>query len=246
MRTSVSVPLAALGAALLLLIGARPALSAPWQWPVAPGSGHLIHAYRFDARSPFAKGRRRGIDLGAAPGARVRAVCRGRVAHAGPVPLRGLGVSIRCGEITATELGLRALAVHRGATVSAGTFVGAVGSQGVLRLGARVTSRRFGYLDPLALLPGAPAVHGSPPLGAAPRSPHPIAPLTRTRVHRPRPVGVVQRPFAARAAAPHLPPLAWAGIALVAAAIPLGGLAYRRTRRRAATAALATEAPPRP
>jgi hypothetical protein len=240
MRTSVSAPLAALGAALLLLlIGARPASSAPWRWPVPPGPARIVHPYRFDARSPFARGQRRGVDLRAAPGDRVRAVCAGRVVHAGPVPLRGLGVTIRCGSIKATELGLGALAVRRGASVAAGSAIGAVGWRGVLRLGGRIASLRFGYVDPLGLLPAMRGVRRLPPLGAAPRSlspPRALVPVAPGAAHRARPVAPVDGAPAARPAAPAVPALGWAGVALLAGAVPLGGLVHRRRRAQRASA----------
>src|SRR5438034_635675 len=108
---------------------------------------------------------------------------------------------------------------------------------------------------PLALLlavheireppPLGPVPHGvrtPPPLGAAPRAsapPHELVPFTRTRLHEFGRGHVPARLPAAGPVAPHFPPLALAGIALLAAAVPLGGLFHRRrTRRRIAPEAV--------
>ena len=66
-----------------------------------------------------------------------------------------------CGRLTATYLHLGALTVRAGQRVSAGDRVGAVGAAASrdgpvaphLHFGVRRTARRFGYLDPLGLLP---------------------------------------------------------------------------------------------
>jgi peptidase M23-like protein len=226
----------------------------PWRRPV---DGAVARPFRFDPRQPFAAQRRRGVDLAAPPGAVVRAACAGRVSHAGPVPAHGLGVSIRCGELTATHLGLRALAVRRGARVGRGQPVGRLGASGVLRLGARVTAQRFGYLDPLALIeaerprsrpplgpvprgvaPRRPAPRGLPPLGSTPRG-RP----TRVRARAPAAARPADPRAAARppapprrepAASPHggpphrAPAVAWLGAALLACGLPLGGLMRAR------------------
>src|SRR6478752_2666093 len=92
------VPLAVLLLALLL---PRPAAAARerWRWPL---HGDLVGAFRYAPRHPFAAGARRGIDIAAPRGATVRAACPGRVTFAGPVPGgRGLGVSVRCGDVVA-------------------------------------------------------------------------------------------------------------------------------------------------
>jgi murein DD-endopeptidase MepM/ murein hydrolase activator NlpD len=195
-----------------------------------------VRRFRFDGARPFAAGQRRGVDLSAAPGTVVRSACSGRVTHAGPVPGRTLGVSVSCGDLTATHLGLRATAVRDGARVARGDPVGRLGAAGILRLGARVTARRFGWIDPLRLMAAAPP-RGEPrpvppPVGPAPRGagrPQ-LAPL------RPAPLA----PAPHRAPPRDLPALAWLGAALLACGVPIGGVlrarvvaARRRGRREA-------------
>src|SRR3954454_5249452 len=247
-------------ASLFALLVPRPAGAAPslrdhrWRWPV---EGAVVGRFAYARNAPFTAGARRGIDIAAAPGAAVRAACRGRVAFAGAVPGgRGLGVTVRCGALVATHLGLARLAVRRGDRVAAGTPVGSVGPAGRVRLGARRAADRFGYVDPLALLrddgpPGGPALPpsaprpparplpspGPAPLGRAPRTPAtvlgraPHAPAPRTAPHAPLPAprprpAVGERPRTA------IPAGAWAGLLLLAAGVPLGLLIRRRRVRR--------------
>jgi murein DD-endopeptidase MepM/ murein hydrolase activator NlpD len=221
----------ALALALLAFVLPRAAAGAVprerWRWPVE--SRVLAGPFRYAPRHPFAAAQRRGVDLTAAPGGAVRAACSGRVTFAGPVPgRRGLGVTVRCGRLVATHLGLGRLTVRRGARIAAGTRLGAVGPAGRVRLGARRAADRFGYVDPLALLSDErPPVDRVAPLGRAPRAPRVPAPLRP--LARPRP-----RPLAARAAArdaASIPSAAWAGLVVLAAGVPLGGL-LRRSRRR--------------
>jgi hypothetical protein len=207
---------------------------AAWHWPLR---GALVGAFRVTPRTPFARGQRRGIDVSAAPGAVVRAACQGRVTFAGPLPRRGLAVSVRCGALVATYLGLGGLHVREGARVGRGQRLGALGPRGRLRLGARRAAERRGYVDPLTLLadpdPAAP-----PRLPPAPRAPH-------ARLHPPLPAPVpallpAPAPRGAPTAAAHwLPWPAYPAIAIVASALPLGGLVRRRRRRARATAAAA-------
>jgi peptidase M23-like protein len=221
---------------LLALPGpARPAVraGAGWRWPV---HGRVAGSFRLTPGRPFAAGQRRGIDIAAARGASVVAACAGRVRFAGALPGRGLSVSVRCGDLVATELGLARLAVRAGARVAAGERVGELGGLGVLRLGARRSGERFGYLDPLALLRD-PRPVGPPALGRAPRG-RPRRPARPIAAH-PRVVG--RAPVASRAPAPAAAPfgLPWAAypaLALVASAVPVGGLVRRGRRRRAARA----------
>ncbi len=211
--------------AILLLILAAPfvlpspaAADGPWRAPVP---GRVAKAYRY-GHDPFAAGQRRGVDLAARPGERVVAPCTGSVAYAGAVPRFGLGVSLRCGRLTATVLRLRSITVRRGAQVRRRGTIGVAGGPAI-RLGARVTADPFGYRDPLALLGDDPR--------PAPRAPRIVALPRRT----PRePVPSPWRPaFAERIASPqHLSPLAWLGLALVAVSVPGGTLATRRRRAR--------------
>src|SRR3954452_17379793 len=149
-RRVLLVALAALAAATLFaLIAPRPAGAAPsprdhrWRWPV---DGAVVGRFAYARRGLSARRPRRGIDIAATPGAAVRSACRGRVSFAGGVPGgRGLGVTVRCGALVATHLGLVRLAVRRGGRVGAGTRLGSVGPGGTVRLGARRAADRFGY-----------------------------------------------------------------------------------------------------
>jgi len=234
---------------------ARP--SAPprvdWRWPL---HGAVVGRFRLTPRSPYAPGQRRGIDVASPPGSTVRAACPGRVTFTGALPGLGLGVSVRCGALVATYLRLAHLAVRRGARVLAGEPLGALDASGALRLGARRFADRRGYLDPLALLHDPPPL--PPTLGPAPR-PRRAKPARPGRPHtaRPRPA----RPWPQRTSAPRplprrrtapatvdpaagtrrLPWPAYPALALIATALPLGGLV--RHRRRAGALRGAARAP---
>jgi murein DD-endopeptidase MepM/ murein hydrolase activator NlpD len=214
-------------ALVLLLVAALPSVAdgAPpgggWRMPV---DGEVLARFAYSPARPFAAGQQRGVDLAAAPGAVVRAACSWRVSFAGRVPSGGRGVSVRCGALTATHLGLGRVAVRRGALVPAGRAVGAAGPTGQVRLGARITARRFGWVDPLGLVVRRPSVPPAAPLGRAPRpaAPAPEAPLAQ-RVPRPAPA---DQPV------PAIPTAAWAGLVVLAAGVPVGGLVRRARRRR--------------
>ncbi len=196
--------------------------AAAWRWPL-PGA--VVGAFRLTPRTPFARGQRRGVDIAGAPGAVVRAACAGRVTFAGALPRGDLAVTVRCGPLAATYLGLGRLTVRRAARVVMGTQLGTVGPRGVVRLGARRAADRRGYLDPLTLLRGDGRM--PPALGPAPR------PRRRSRPRHPRPPALA--PAAAPAPRPdapphHLPWPAYPALALVASALPVGGLVRRRRR----------------
>jgi Peptidase family M23 len=257
------IALAALAAAsLFALLVPRPAGAAPslrdhrWRWPV---DGTVVGRFAYARSAPFTAGARRGIDIAAAPGAAVRSACRGRVAFAGAVPGgRGLGVTVRCGPLVATHLGLVRLVVRRGGRVGAGTRLGSVGPAGTVRVGARRAADRFGYVDPLALLRGdgppegpavpAPAGRRGPRPSAAPRrlplgrSPLPVPPHAPPgRVPHAPDTALAPRPRpAAHPRDAAIPAGAWAGLILLAAGVPLGGLVRRRRTRSANAPATAT------
>ena len=212
---------------------------ASWRWPL---QGRVVGAFRYSAERPFEARARRGVDIAAAPGTAVRAACGGRVAFAGRVPRHGLAVSVRCGALTATHLRLAATTVRRGAAIPAGSPLGSLGPTGRLRLGARVTRDRFAYLDPLPLLEGDPV---GAPLGRRPRVPLVPAPRTAPRAAHRLPVPAPVRALAGRPAQVGIPLPAWAGLVLLAAGLPLGGVVHR-SRRRRRRAPVAQAVPPVP
>ncbi len=103
-------------ALVLALPAAAPARQGHWQRPLA--AGEVAGTFAFDPATPYARGQRRGLDLRGSPGAPVVAACAGRVTYAGRIPGdasgRRRGVSIRCGGLVATELGLGAVTVRAG------------------------------------------------------------------------------------------------------------------------------------
>jgi hypothetical protein len=202
---------------------------ATWRWPLR---GPVVGSFRLTPRSPYARGQRRGIDVAAAPGTTVRAACPGRVTFAGALPHLGLALSVRCAGFVATYLRLARLAVRRGRTVGTGEPLGTLGPAGALRLGARRAHDRRGYVDPLSLLSEAtPPVLGPAPLprrtrrARRPARPRPLRPPAPAPRRTPRPAPP-QRADPAR-----LPWPAYPAIALVATALPVGGLVRRRRRR---------------
>jgi hypothetical protein len=207
--------------ATVLLLAGAPASSAAW---MLPAEGRVVGRFQVGA-DPFAAGQRRGVDLAVRAGARVVAPCAGRVAFAGAVPRFGLGVSVRCGRFTATVLGLSRAWVRAGATLRRGAGVGEARG-GELRLGARVTTDRFGYRDPLGLI-GEDTPARAPLLG--PRDvARRVAPPPRSP-----PLAVAHPSRSSPEASPSgAPALAWIGVALVACALPGGALAWRARRSR--------------
>jgi hypothetical protein len=207
--------------------------AAGWRWPLR---GPVVGAFHVSPQTPFARGQRRGIDVSAPPGALVRAACRGGVTFAGPLPRRGLAVTVRCGALVATYLGLGRLAVRAGSRVAAGAPLGALGASGRLRLGARRAGHRRGYLDPLSLLGNEAPV--APRLGPAPRA-HPR--MTGRRRPGARPLAYAPNPEPATASR-RLPWPAYPALALVGSALPVGALVRRRRRERMSVQALAERA----
>ncbi|MET0601672.1 MAG: M23 family metallopeptidase [Baekduia sp.] len=208
-----------LGAGLFALDVGAAAAAPRWRMPLARAT--VVGPFSFERAAPYASGWRRGIDLLGVPGARVVAACAGIVTYAGRVPGWGRGVSLRCGSLVATELGLASASVARGARLWPGATLGRLGPRGLLRLGARRAGVRQGYVDPLGLLH-----RGERP---AP----PVAPVAGRRV-----VAGDVIPHPSAVASPHEAALswpAWAGLALLAAAVGGGGTSRRRRRGRRRT-----------
>jgi hypothetical protein len=235
-----------LGALVLLALAAvalaaPPARGAEWSWPVR---GRVAVPFRLGA-SPFAAGQHRGIEIAARRGVPVRAACTGRVAFAGAVAAQGVVVAQACGGLTATYLRLAAPpAVRAGERVAAGRRIGVVGPAARLYFGVRRTARRFGYLDPLSLLPRSGAPERRPVLAPAPRR----APLGALVGPGPAPV-VAPAPAAPPAPAGALSPrthpapggalAARLGLLLAGLALPSWGGALIVARGRARRAARA-------
>ena len=211
---------------LALILPHHAAGATGWRWPLR---GPVVGAFHVSPRAPFARGQRRGINVSARPGAVVRAACPGRVTFTGALPHRGLAVSVRCGALTATYLGLGRLATRAGSGVARGDALGTLGATGRLRLGARRASDRRGYVDPLLLL--ADRAPPLPHLGPAPRALR-RRPLPPTRP-APRSIAPAtpRAPGGSAPAPDRLPWPVYPALALVASALPLGGLLHRRRRR---------------
>ncbi|HWI22052.1 MAG TPA: hypothetical protein VNT22_05485 [Baekduia sp.] len=182
-----------------------------WTMPI-DGTVHK----RFDYRRtrPFQTGARRNIVISGRRGERVRSTCSGKVTYAGPVPGHENGVTVICGDLVATHLGLMApTTAVAGQAVQAGGALGRL-AETALTLGARYRDDRWGYVDPLELI-GTQA----PGLGPAPVS-HPRRgrPATRTPASDLR----FARPAMAPTA-PAVPVTAWIGLGI--AAMAFGGVA---------------------
>jgi hypothetical protein len=237
-RHALRLLLALLVAGGWALPAAPAAAAAGWALPAGGGRGAVVAGFTFERGRPFAAGARRGVDLRAAPGAVVRAPCTGRVSFAGRVPGRGTAVTVRCGSLAATVLGLGRAAVRAGAPVVRGSRLGVADGRGRVRLGARRRGDRQGYVDPLGLLGSAvrapPAVVGrrfGPP-GARPATWWP-------RVVRVRRVGARVRASARRAGM-----AAWLGAGLLAVALG-AGVTRRGAGRRVASATPCRSTSPR-
>jgi hypothetical protein len=212
-----------------------------WLWPLA---GPVVARFHLSP-DRFAAGQRRGIDIAAPSGTEVRAACPGTVTFAGRVPGRGRAVAVACGRLSATYLHLGALQVRRGERVIGGEGVGRLGDGSVLRLGARLRTNRFGYVDPLALLgaesgrrPGSPIRPPAPPAGPVPvAAPAPVSARSPVGPHadpalRPVRFPAPGAPVSRRPRQPALPlGAAWlpAGFALLIAGFAVESV--RRVRR---------------
>jgi len=133
-----------------LQVGVQPALA--WTWPV---DGPVLRPFVL-GDDPYAGGQHRGIDIGAPPGALVRAPAAGAVSFAGSVPTGGRTVTIRTDDgFAVTLLHLGTYSVARGAVLGEGDAVGTVGdgTEPFIYLGVRTANDPDGYVDPLGLLP---------------------------------------------------------------------------------------------
>jgi murein DD-endopeptidase MepM/ murein hydrolase activator NlpD len=228
---------------LLLAVAAPPADAAEqWRWPLR---GPVVGPFDYSSAQPFAGGQHRGVDIAAPAGTTVRAACRGRVVFAGTAGSSGRTVSVRCGPLLATYLHLRSVAVRAGRTVGAGDRLGEVGGSGQprlrvphLHLGARLAARRWGYVDPLALLGEGPAPDAGPLPGPRRFAPPVMARVPRGLGRAPAPlpapvkfparVPARPRPVVVRAPSQGMPWPVWVGAALLALAIPLPVMRRRR------------------
>jgi Peptidase family M23 len=141
--------------------GALPAFA--WTWPV---DGPVLRPFVLGG-DPYAAGQHRGIDVGAAQGASVRAPAAGTVSFAGTVPGGGRTVTVRTTDgysVTLAHLG--SISVAQGAAVAEGDAVGTIGPTGepehaepYVHLSVTRTSERDGYVDPLGLLPSREQAH---------------------------------------------------------------------------------------
>jgi hypothetical protein len=253
----------ALTVALAVALIAAPPAAGAWRRPV-PGALTRAFAYGED---PFRAGWHRGADFAAAPGARVRAACDGRVATArgGAVGV----VTVSCGPWRVTHLPLATVTVRRGVRVTAGEPVGTLAASRAhagLHVGVRRAGDRFAYVDPLPFLGGArppvpPALapRRPPPRPATPRVPVPRPAARQVAAPRAGPSGApasppglagapraapspararVSSPLAGRALAPWP---AWLGLASLLLGAAGGGARIGARRRRAARAAPARE-----
>ena len=208
------MPLAVVLLTLLSLLVVVPA-EAAWRWPLR---GEVHRPFAVTPGRPYDAGQHRGVDLVARPGSVVRSACAGRVRFAGRIARSGGVVSVRCGALVATYLELGGVHAVRGRRVGAGARLGIVGPAAHLHLGAR-DARTGRYVDPLTLLrtPRAPTLGPAPDVGP---------PARRPRTPAPRPAPVPAREPAG------VPVVVWAGLALVAAGLPVGGLLVRQRSRQ--------------
>ena len=158
-------------AVVLATLVAAPAARA-WAWPV---DGPILRPFSL-AADPYAGGQHRGVDIGAPPGAAVRAPASGTVSFVGSVPNGGRALTIQTADgYAVTLLQLGSVEIARGAAVEEGAAVGAVGESADptttaphVHLGVRHASDSDGYVDPLGLLPAR--------TDAVPASPLPLVP----------------------------------------------------------------------
>ncbi|HEX5798654.1 MAG TPA: M23 family metallopeptidase, partial [Gaiellaceae bacterium] len=152
-----------LSAAVVLATLAVAPAALGWTWPV---QGPVLRPYSFTvATEPYPAGQHRGVDVGAAPGTEVRAPAAGTVSFVGSLPQGGRALTIQTADgYSVTLLQLAETLVERGAAVAEGDVVARSGpsadplmAQSHVHLGIRLTAVEDGYVDPLELLPAAPA-----------------------------------------------------------------------------------------
>ena len=89
---------------LIAMLATAPAAQA-WSWPA---DGPVLAPFSFDPANPYAAGQHRGLDIGGAASAAVRAPASGTVSFAGTVPGSGKSVTIETADgwsVTLTHLG---------------------------------------------------------------------------------------------------------------------------------------------
>src|SRR6202008_588529 len=87
--TKCSIRLLIAGAAVITTLAA-PGVARAWSWPV---DGAVLRTFDLGS-NPYAGGQHRGIDIGGALGATVRAAAGGKVTFVGTVPHSGIVVTI--------------------------------------------------------------------------------------------------------------------------------------------------------
>jgi hypothetical protein len=189
----------------------------------------LSHARRSRAGSVAASTCRRALEQWCAP--RVR----GRVTFTGALPHRGLAVTVRCGRLMATYLGLGYLATHARSRVGRGDA-----ARHARRDRPAAPQRASRLRSPgLRRSPAPPRRRRSPPFRTwRPRRASSVRHRLPPTRPAPRPIAPATPPAPGSASAPRrLPWLAYPALALVACALPLGGLLRHRRRRSGAPAA---------
>ena len=154
MRRMLSVAVVAAIASLIVI-----PVAAGWAWPA---DGPVLRPFSL-AEDQYAAGQHRGVDIGAALGAPVRAPAAGTVSFVGSVPGGGRAVTIQTADgYAVTLLQLGSTVVARGGTVAEGAVVGHVGESEDavtqvphVHLGIRVAADPNGYVDPLGAAAGA-------------------------------------------------------------------------------------------
>ena len=209
-----------------------------WRWPL---HGDVVGAFRYAPARTRSRPAR-----GAASTSRPRAVrpcarrAPGRVTFAGPVPGgRGLGVTVRCGALVATYLGLGRWrsAAGRGSRPAPGSA--SSGPPRRLRLGAR---RAVGRASATSTRSACSARchrrsrRGPGPRAAGARAARPARSAARRRRPPPRARARARRRRRAARRAAASPGLAWVGLVLARRRAAAGGLGAGARRRRAARA----------